>query len=164
MEAIPADDASFDFVWCRDVLVHVVNADKAFKECTRVLQPGSHCLVFSTFATDRMEPKEQARLFDALGIVKENMAPQRLEARMMDAGFEIKSVDSIGSELIQYYEEKDHRCSTELMRYARMTQKKERFRLLLGEEAFEAAAALYQWMVYQLLGKLSSSIYLLKKP
>ena len=76
---------------------------------------------------------------------------------------QILSSESIGSELMQYYEERDGRCTKELMRLARMMIAKENFLAELGQANYEVTLALYHWVIYQLLGKLSSSIYALSK-
>jgi 2-polyprenyl-6-hydroxyphenyl methylase/3-demethylubiquinone-9 3-methyltransferase len=39
-ESLPCDDASFDFVYCCDVLEHVDSVDRAVAEAARVLKPG----------------------------------------------------------------------------------------------------------------------------
>src|SRR3712207_4244991 len=68
MEELPFEDPAFELVWCRDMLVHVGDLRRGFVECARVLKPGGSAVVFTTYATDRMEPKESARLCDALGL------------------------------------------------------------------------------------------------
>jgi len=64
---------------------------------------------------------------------------------------------------MQYYEERDGRCSRELMRLARMIQAREKFLAEMGEANYAIRSALYHWVVYQLIGKLSSTIYTLQK-
>ena len=54
LEELPFDDASFDWIWCRDVLVHVY-AERGLAECARVLRPGGVLLAYVTLATDRLE-------------------------------------------------------------------------------------------------------------
>ena len=164
MESIPFGDATFDFVWCRDMLVHVRDLRGGFSECWRVLKPHGYMLIFTTYATERMEQKEAARIYDALGIVPDNTAPPYVEGCFADAGLQLLTHQTIGSELMQYYEEQDGRCTRELMRLARMLQAKERFLAELGEANYEVTSALYHWVIYQLIGKLSSAIYTLKKP
>src|SRR5215210_173589 len=39
IEALPLDDGAADWVWCRDVLVHV-DVRRGLRECARVLRPG----------------------------------------------------------------------------------------------------------------------------
>jgi SAM-dependent methyltransferase len=164
MESIPFEDAAFDLIWCRDMLVHVQDLQRGFKECGRVLKPDGHMLVFTTYATERMEPKEAAHIYGALGIVPENMSPSYVEGCFAEAGFQVLTNQTIGSELMQYYEERDGRCTRELMRLARMIQTKERFLAELGEANYRVTSALYHWVIYQLIGKLSSAVYTLEKP
>ncbi len=163
VESIPFGDASFDLVWCRDALAHVRRLREGLVECARVLRPGGHMLVFTTHATERMEPREAARICGALGVVPDNTSAAHVEGCFEAAGFQIVSREEIGGELAQYYEERDGRCARELMRLARMIQAKEKFVAVLGEENYEVTAALYHWVVYQLIGKLSSVVYTLRK-
>lgn len=162
MEEIPSEDATFGLVWCRDMLVHVGDLPRGFRECSRVLKPGGFALVFTTYATGRMEPKESARLCDALGLVEDNLSRRYAERCFEGAGFTTLSREEVGSELMQFYEERDGRCSRELMRLARMLSAEERFVAELGETSYRVTSALYQWVVYQLIGKLSSYVYVLR--
>lgn len=163
IESIPLGDAAFDFIWCRDMLVHAQDLRRGFRECGRVLKPHGYMLVFTTYATERMEPKEAARIYDALGIMPENTSPSYVEDCFADAGLQVLTNQTISSELMQYYEERDGRCTRELMRLARMLQAKEKFLAALGEANYEVTSALYHWVIYQLIGKLSSTIYTLEK-
>jgi 2-polyprenyl-3-methyl-5-hydroxy-6-metoxy-1,4-benzoquinol methylase len=42
IEAMPIDDGAADWIWCRDVLVHVDLA-RGFAECARILGPAAGC-------------------------------------------------------------------------------------------------------------------------
>ena len=163
IESIPSEDATFDLVWCRDMLVHVQDLRRGLKECRRVLTPGGYMIIFTTYATELMESKEAARLYAALGIVPENLSPSWVENYITDAGLRILSREVIGSELMQYYEERDGRCTRELMRLARMITAREKFVAELGEANYHITSALYRWVIYQLIGKLSSAIYILRQ-
>lgn len=163
MESIPFEDASFDLVWCRDMLAHVQDLQQGFSECGRVLKPNGYMIVFTTYATERMESKEAMRLYDALGMVAANLSPSYVENCFGNAGLQILSREVIGSELMQFYEERDGRCTRELMRLARMMSAKEKFVTELGEANYQVTSALYHWVVYQLIGKLSSAISTLRK-
>ena len=67
IQSLPFDDATFDLVWCRDMLVHVRDLQQAFSEFARVLKPDGTVLIHTTFATDLMEPEEYcARVLAAL--------------------------------------------------------------------------------------------------
>lgn len=160
---LPLQDATFDFVWCRDMLVHLADLEAALRECSRVLRPGGKMLVYCTVQTDRMEPREAERLYAPLAIVPGNMQRDHLEGGFTHAGLDIARREETGSELIEFYEERDGRASRELMRIARMRRRREELVERWGEEAFAAVEALYHWVVYHLIGKLSSGYYVLEK-
>jgi hypothetical protein len=128
-----------------------------------VLKPGGYAIIFHTFATERMESREAARLSEALGLVAENLSSSHVEGCLRDGEWEMVSREIIGSELMQYYEESDGRCTRELMRLARMISAREKFVAELGEANYQITSALYHWVIYQLIGKLSSVIYTLRK-
>jgi ubiquinone/menaquinone biosynthesis C-methylase UbiE len=163
IDHLPFGDESFDLLWCRDVLAHVRDLPRALGECARVLKAHSPMLVFTTLATDLIEPRERERLSTALAIIPESLDRAALEQAIATAGFNIDSRQDIGSELMEYYEERDRRASRELMRIARMLRNREKLVKEWGASRFETAQALYHWMVYLLLGKLTSTIYALKK-
>ena len=120
-------------------------------------------LVFSTFATERMEPREADRLYGPLSIVAKNMSCEYLEQAFARAGFHTVLREEIGAELIEFYEERDGRASRELMRLARMMRMRSKWMAEWDATRYEAVEALYHWVIYQLLGKLSSAVYLLEK-
>jgi SAM-dependent methyltransferase len=163
IESLPFAAESFDLVWCRDMLVHVPDINAALNECARVLRRGGHMLVLATHSTELLMPGEVERAFDAIGVVAENLSPARLEAAFAAANLSVASSEYIGSELIEFYEERDRRASRELMRLARMTRAREKFVAELGPETFDIAQALYRWTVYHLLGKIGANVYVLRK-
>src|SRR5918912_1173581 len=85
VEALPLPDGAADWIWCRDVLPHVRLAE-GFAECARVLRPGGRMLAYVTLATEDLEPREAARLFDRVAVRPESMDPAAVEAAAADAG------------------------------------------------------------------------------
>lgn len=55
-------DRSLDAVATLDVLEHVPDADRAFRECARVLRPGGHLLMTVPFYSDQDASEEVARI------------------------------------------------------------------------------------------------------
>jgi ubiquinone/menaquinone biosynthesis C-methylase UbiE len=163
IEELPFEDETFDLVWCRDMLIHVPDLGRGISECGRVLKPGGHMMVYTTYATGLLEPKEAAGLCERLGLVSQNLSPSYVEQSFKGAGLQIISGEVIGSELMEYYEERENRCTKELMRLARMIRAEEQFMAEMGRENYEVATAVYRWIIYHLIGKLSSTIYTLKK-
>ncbi len=164
MDAIPLADASVDLIWCRDMLVHVVELESAMRECSRVLKPGGTMIVFTTFATDLMEGNELAYVTAPIAVQTANLSPHFVELTFQKAGLTIQSNEVIGGELIEHMDERDGRHGKELLRIARMLRSREKFVAELGETRYEIALSLYRWGIYLLLGKLSMSIYTLRKP
>ncbi len=92
-------------------------------------------------------------------VVGSNLSRDYFEDATRQAGLRCCSVERIGSELIEYYEESEGRVSCELMRIARMRRGASRFQGV----RYESAAAVYTWMVYLLLGKLEGVVITLQK-
>jgi SAM-dependent methyltransferase len=163
IEHLPIRTASVDFIWCRDMLVHVRELEAAIRECSRILRPAGKMLAWVTMETELMEPREAERLYAPLAIQPGSVSRQRLEASFQAAGFAVSRNEELGSELIEFYEERDGRASRELMRIARMRRTREALIAEWGQTRYDTANALYHWIVYHLLGKLSSGFYLLEK-
>jgi ubiquinone/menaquinone biosynthesis C-methylase UbiE len=163
IEALPFEDDRFDFLWSRDMLMHVPVLHPALVECARVLKPAGYMLVYTTVATRRMEPKEAAWLSASFGLVPESMDEGSVEAAFRAAGFHLYSKEPLGSELMEWVEEHEGRASRELMRLARMLRKPAYYQELLGTRRYEVALANYHWGLYILLGKLSPTLYVLRK-
>jgi SAM-dependent methyltransferase len=151
IEAIPLPDASVDWIWCRDVLVHV-DARPGLVELARVLRPGGALLAYVTLATGRLEPRERDELVDAIAI--KTFDAERLEQAAVDAGFRLRSVDRLGSEWRERMtEDETWNGGEDLLHIARLRRG--------GHDGPEAAAAWggLVWGVYQMLGKLCPTVY-----
>lgn len=164
IERLPFPDGTFSVVWARDMLVHVPDLAGALRECRRVLSPGGRMVIFNMFATPWLEPKEAGRLWPALAVVPENTDPESFERAVAGAGFRIELVDPLGSEWREHGEEQgDRRTSRQLLHVARMLRDPDRYLAALGgrsEYAAELSDAL--WGVYQMIGKLSPRVYVLR--
>lgn len=157
-------DGEFDHVWCRDMLCHVPDLAKAFAECARVLKPRGTMLVYNTFQTELMEPQEALRLYAPLAILAQNMATDYFEDAIASAGLTIVERDEVGSEWKEYVEESAHMLtSKQLLRIARMKRARDTIVEKIGIKAYEVELAVCHWAVYQMLGKLSSRVYVLAK-
>lgn len=164
IEHMPFEDAVFDLVWARDMLNHVA-LRRGLVEAFRVLKPGGAMLVFQTFATPLMESGEARRLYEIHSIVPENMDPDYLEEVATATGFDIETVDVVSSEWREYRVESGmDDIGQDLMTLARMRRAEEELVERFGHSRYEATIADILWGVYLLLGKLSASIYLLRKP
>ncbi|HEX6820328.1 MAG TPA: class I SAM-dependent methyltransferase [Ktedonobacterales bacterium] len=160
-ETIPAADATYDLVWCRDVLVHVADLDQAYTSCRRVLRPGGRMLVYQMFGAERMEPREAAWLYATMGCVPQNMDPSHTVAAIAHAELHIEQCLELGSEWGERYEEDDGHGTRQLLHAARLFRAPERYRDRFGPMAYDMMLGDCLWHIYRMIGKLSPRIYLL---
>ncbi len=164
IEHLPFADDSFDLVWARDMLNHVA-LRRGLEETVRVLKPGAPMLVFQTFATPLLEPGEARRLYENHSIVPENMDWHYFEEIAESVGFRIETVDIVGGEWREFRVESGRDdVGRDLMTLARMRRNEAALVERFGRSRYEATIADILWGVYLLLGKLSSSIYVLRAP
>jgi SAM-dependent methyltransferase len=150
IESLPLEDASVDWIWARDMLVHV-DVERAFSECARVLRPGGRMVAYVTLATDLLEPKERAWLSDAVALV--NLDGDRIEAAAEALTLEQKI--ELGSEWRErMIEDGEWDTNVALLRIARMRR--------LGIDS-PIDRADFAWGIYQLLGKTCPTVYVWAK-
>src|SRR5436190_8523946 len=73
MEQTDESHSSVDVVWCRDVLESIHDLDVGLSEVARVLKPGGCAVIYTAFATPRLEPREAAAVCQPLGTVLQNL-------------------------------------------------------------------------------------------
>jgi SAM-dependent methyltransferase len=163
IEEMPVADGSADWIWCRDVLVHV-DLPAGFEECARVLQPGGQMLVYVTCATDLLEPREAKELFAAVAIAPESVDPSVLVGRAAAAGLTLVSTTQLGGEWRErMIEDGTWDPRDDLLRLSRLRRREADLRERHGPTRVAAYAAARRWGVYQLLGKLCPTIYLWRR-
>lgn len=164
VEEIPADGGSFDLVFCRDVLSHVSDRRIALEECGRVTGPEGWMVIYQTFSTDRLEPLEKARLCADLAVVPSSLDTPGFEEAIADSPFRVESIDVIGSEWREYWEEDGiMRTSQQLLHAARLIRNEDGARSRLGEIPYRVELSNALWGVYQMIGKLEPRVYTLRK-
>ncbi|MCH8162270.1 MAG: hypothetical protein IIB88_10300, partial [Chloroflexi bacterium] len=138
---------------------------RTLRECAAVLTPGGYMLGYQTFATKLLEPLEAERMYTAFAIVARNMNPDYFEACALDAGFTIIERDAIGSEWRESWEVEDgsRHTSENLLRAARLLRGSEAVKKRLGEKTYAFAVADQFWGVYQMIGKLCPTVYVLRR-
>jgi SAM-dependent methyltransferase len=155
IEAMPIDDDAADWIWCRDVLVHV-DLTRGFAECARILKPGGQMLAYVTCSTGRLEPHEEQWLFDALAIVPESTRPEAIEARAEEAGLTLASKVELGGEWRErMLEDGTWSANDDLLELSRLRRSGADF----DDPRIAAQAAGSAWGVYQLLGKTCPTVY-----
>ncbi len=159
IEAMPLGDGSADWIWCRDVLVHV-DAHSGLAECARVLRPGGSLLAYVTLATDRLEPREAAELAGAMALAPGSTTPEAIEAAAADAGLAVRSVERLGSEWRErMIEDGAWDPAQDLLRLARLRRRERELVDAHGAATVAAETGGRLWGIYQLLGKLCPTVY-----
>ncbi len=163
MQELPYPDDHFDVIWCRDVVEVVEPLELALREAARVLKPGGHMLVYTNFVTDRLEAKEAAMMSRSLVNVPANLIERGVENAFSCAGLTVARKDVIGTEWREYTEERARPASQALLRLARLRRQRERIVERFGEDIYDHVEANLHWLVYQFLGKLQPTMYVLRK-
>jgi ubiquinone/menaquinone biosynthesis C-methylase UbiE len=164
IESLPLEDASIDYVWCRDVLNHV-ELDRSLREFARVLRPGGSVLVYQTFAEQACEPEEARRLFAATASVAQNMSAQFFETTAREAGFEITGTERIqGESRERMIEDGRWDVAADLVALSRLNRRERVLVERHGRPRVEAVRGDLLWGIYQLLGKMCPTTYVLRRP
>lgn len=161
-EQLPVRTGSIDFVWCRDVLVHVRELDLALREMRRVMRPGARALIYLMLATDLLEPGEAQRLFGPLGVVPASTDAGILEAAIAQAGLAITDRFEVGTEWGEHAQETTGKPARLLLHAARLTRTKERYVEQFGEAVYDLKLSDALWHIYAMIGKLTRRIYCLQ--
>ena len=163
IEDMPIDDGVADWIWCRDVLVHVDLA-RGFAECARILRPGGRMLAYVTCATDLLEPRETAWLFDAVAIIPESTQPDAIERHATNAGLSLVSKTELAGEWRErMLEDGTWDVAADLLALSRLNRREDELVARHGRDSVEAVRGGLLWGVYQLVGKLCPTIYVLRR-
>lgn len=158
IEDLPIEDASADWIWCRDVLPHV--ARRGLVECARVLRAGGRMVAYATFATELLEPRERAALAQSMALVPESMDARHVEQCAAEAGLTQLAVHVLGGEWRErMIEDGTWSASEALLELSRLDRRREELVERYGAAAVAAYTGGQVWGVYQLLGKLCPTIY-----
>src|SRR4051812_37321894 len=157
-------DASVDVVWCRDVLEVIPDLPAGLSEIARVLKSGGAAVIYTVFATPRLEPLEAAAVNEPLGTVPQNLERAWVEEAFTRAGFRVERLEAIGTEFREYDEERTKPVSDSLLRLARLRRRREEVIERFGSEKYALWEASLHWLAYLLLGKVEPVAYVLRLP
>jgi SAM-dependent methyltransferase len=162
-EALPLGEETVHLVWCRDVLVHVADLNRAYAEFRRVLGTAGRVLVYQMFGTDRLEPHEAEWLWRTLGLVPASADSRRTDTAVAAAGLRIDDRIELGSEWGEFAEEQAGNGSRRLLHASRLLRDRQRYVARFGEAAYNIMLGDCLWHVYAMIGKLERRVYLLSK-
>jgi ubiquinone/menaquinone biosynthesis C-methylase UbiE len=159
IESLPLGDGAADWVWCRDVLVHV-DVRRGLKECARVLRPGGRMLAYVTLATNLLEPRERAELVEAAAVRDASFDRESVEAAAADAGLKQIAVERLAGEWRErMIEDGTWDVAETLLGLSRLRRRESEFVHEYGETALGAYRGGQLWGIYQLIGKLCPTAY-----
>jgi ubiquinone/menaquinone biosynthesis C-methylase UbiE len=162
MEKIGERDSSVDVVWCRDVLESIRDLPAGLAEVARVLKPSGAAVIYTAFATPRLEPREAAALSQPLGTVPQNLERAWVETAFGQAGFRVERLEEIETEFREYDEERTQPVSESLLRLARLRRRRDEVIQRFGRDKYDLWEASLQWLAYLLLGKVEPVAYVLR--
>ena len=162
-EEIPAEDGSVDLIWCREVMMHVPELEKAFRECRRILRLGGRMPLHQMFFTDRIEPKEIEWLRAGQSMVLDGWRTGPMEAAIASAGLDVESIDEFGGEWGEYAAETTGGPGRRVAHASRLLRDPERYIEKFGRTNYDIMLGDCLWHVYRMVGKLSGRVYLLRK-
>jgi len=163
IEQLPIPDGAADWIWCRDVLVHVDLA-RGLAECARVLRPGGRMLAYVTCATAALEPREREELFAGLAIVPESTDPETIESRANEAGLKLESRTQLAGEWRErMIEDGSWDAGADLLRLSRLQRREDEAVQRHGQAQVDAFTAGTRWGIYQLLGKTCPTVYVWRR-
>ena len=160
-EHLVEEPASFDIVWCRDVIEVLPDLTTALAQMRRVLRPRGHLIVFTNLLDGPIDAAETVAVHEPLGNVVANLVEADLEAAFAAASFTILIKHVIGTEWREYLEEREQVVSRELLRLARLRRRRDHVIDRYGHDAYRTAEASLQWGVRQFLGRFVPVIYVL---
>ena len=164
MEQTDEPDSSIDVVWCRDVLEVIPDLRAGLSEVARVLKPGGAAVIYTVFATPRLEPREAAAVKQPLGTVPQNLDRAWVEQAFEQAGFRVERLEEIGTEFREYDEERTQPVSENLLRLARLRRRREEVIQRFGRGKYDLWEASLHWLAYLLMGKVEPVAYVLRLP
>jgi hypothetical protein len=92
------------------------------------------------------------------------MDEHNVEEAFTRAGLRIERKDIIGTEWREYAEERSQPAARDLLRLARLRRRHDEIIERFGHDIYNRAEGGLQWSVFQLLGKLQPTMYLLAGP
>ena len=128
-----------------------------------VPRPGGLLLCAATFATDLRSAEEAELLGQHLGNVPANLSEANLEAAFDRARFASERKDVIGTEWREHVEEERGTVSRALLRLSRLRRQRDTLSQRFGRDIYASVEANLHWEIFQFLGKLQQTVYVLTR-
>src|SRR2546427_264367 len=116
-----------------------------------------------SLATDRLEPREAAWLFAALGIAVGSTDPKRVDESIAAGGLRIDRRIDLGHDWATFNEERTGRSTRKLLHAARLLEDPDRYVARFGRSGYEIELGDCLWHVFHMIGKLTDRADLLSQ-
>lgn len=160
-EAIPADDASADLLWCRESLMFA-DLDAAAVEFCRVLRPGGQVLAYQVLRGPELSDEEAEALSRHEGA--RVMRPGDIDDALTRGGFAVHTRVDYASEWGERTQEREGIAGRRLLYAARLRRDPPRYISRFGQTNYDIMLADCQWHVYRMLGKLAGYACMATRP
>lgn len=101
-EEVPQADASYDFIWSQDAILHSGNREKVMDEVTRLLKPGGQFVFTDPMASDTCPDGVLQPILDRIHL--ENLgSPGFYQKALTDRGFKDLGFEDHTDQLINHY-------------------------------------------------------------
>ena len=119
-------------------------------------------LFHQVFATDLLEPIEADQVFGHTAAVPERFSVTGFEEAVAAAGFTIENVAVVGSEWNEASQEAGT-APNYLLQVSRLRRNRDALVEEIGEVAYRVVYGNALWSINQMLGKLESRVYTLRR-
>jgi SAM-dependent methyltransferase len=152
-EAIPAEAASIDLIWSKEVLVLVDKLDEAFAECRRVLKPDGRMVCYQVLPAEHLEPDDPAGF---------TTTHATIEAAFARQGFVAEQTVDLKSEGGEWSEETNGTAGRRLIHAARLLRQPDRYIAEFGQQAYGIMLQDAFWHIHRMIGKTAARAYVLR--
>ena len=126
-------------------------------------RPGGFVVAYQLFNTDWLEPRGAVRFWGSEEAAR-RAEPGHFEAAAAEAGLVITEMVELGSETVEWWEERNGKAGRELLAAARLLRAPARYVERFGQGAYDIKLNDAFWFVYRMIGKLTQRVYVLQRP
>lgn len=160
-EAVPVENGSVDFVFCRESIMFA-DLDGAACEFARVLRPGGRGLVYLVLTGPLMGDRE-AKDFHARGAAR-SMRPGDIDRALTGAGIVVDDRADFQGEWGERGQEQTGGPGRRLLWASRLLRQPDRYISQFGRANYDIMLGDCLWHVYRLIGKLTGYACTFTKP
>lgn len=161
---LPFEDESFDVVWCRDVLAHIPDAEKALSEMIRVLAPEGRLFLMAALGTDKLWEDDLQSFMRWLTVSRDSLDRKLLEKTLRVHQISIVHESSMTDPESPWYEDFSAEAPAYEDELKRLLSSPVAVEDVEAWREWETTCAIYRWNVKAARGVIDYRLYLAEKP